>query len=188
MGRPSRDSDVRFGCFGMKRQRRSDLRRRIGLRRAARDRLGAACTGGSVLDWIGPGRHRARRSRAARGSGPALRHRRAGNCARRPHCLVVIGERSVVAQRRNAERVIDAARARPVDGRDAHPLRRFLEGAGIQTGGFRLVPPRFPLGEHIVAAAGENDQSDEDEGADEIPTNSARHARTMRRILLRTAQ
>ena len=49
--------------------------------------------------------------------------------------------------------------------------------AGIQTSGFGLVPPWLALGEQIMAgAAGKNGQRNEDGGADEIPTNSARHA------------
>ena len=60
--------------------------------------------------------------------------------------------------------------------------------AGIETSDFRVVPPRLALGEQIVAAAGKSDQRDEDEGADEIPTHSTPHARTMRGIPLRTAQ
>ncbi len=58
----------------------------------------------------------------------------------------------------------------------------------LRQASFRLVPPGLALGEQVVAAAGKSDQGDEDEGADEIPTNSARHARTMRGIPLRTAQ
>ena len=92
------------------------------------------------------------------------------------------------AQRRHLERIIRPAHARPVDRGNAHPRRRLFHGAGIEAGDLRIVPPRLALGEQVMAAAGDSDQHDEDDGADEILTNSTRHQRRMRGIPLRTAQ
>src|SRR6202451_3420230 len=105
-----------------------------------------------------------------------LRHRRVWDRTRRYRCFVGIAERAAFAQGRDAQRIIGAARARAADGGDAHARRRFLHRAGIQARDLGVVPPWLALGQHIMAAAGKSDQRDEDKGADEIPTNSTRHA------------
>src|SRR5580704_11653904 len=106
-----------------------------------------------------------------------LRHRRVGNGAGRHRRVVGITERAALAQCRDAQRIISAAHARAADGGDAHPRRRFLHRTGIQARDLGVVPPWLALGKHIMAAASKSDQRDEDKGADEIPTNSTRHAR-----------
>ena len=99
-----------------------------------------------------------------------------GDRARRHRRLVGIAERPALAQGRDAQRIIGAARARTADGGDAHARRRFLDRAGIQARDLGVVPPWLALGQHVMTAAGKSDQRDEDGGADEIPTNSTRHA------------
>src|ERR1700682_2471776 len=105
-----------------------------------------------------------------------LRHRCAWDRARWYRRLVVVAERAALAQGRYAHRIIRAARARPADGGDAHARRRFFHRAGIQARDLGVMPPWLPLGKHEMTAAGKSDQRDEDKGADEIPTNSTRHA------------
>ena len=53
--------------------------------------------------------------------------------------------------------------------------------------GFGLGPPRFALG-RLKKSAAATRQGDKDKGADEIQTNSTRHARQSRLIYLRTLQ
>ena len=108
--------------------------------------------------------------------------------ARRHRRFVGIAERAALAQGRDAQRKIRAAHARPLIGEMRTRAGAFLHRAGIQARDLGVVPPRLALGKHEMTAAGESDQRDEDKGADEIPTNSTRHARRMRAILLRTAQ
>src|ERR1700733_4760158 len=105
-----------------------------------------------------------------------LRQRCVGDRAWRHRRLVAIAKRAAVAQGRDAQRIIGAARARAADGGDTYARRRFFHRAGIQARDLGVVPPWLALGQHIMAAAGKSEQRDEDRGADEIPTNSKSHA------------
>ena len=104
--------------------------------------------------------------------------------ARRPQ-LLAVAHRRAFAERRNLQRKIRAAHARPIDGRDAHDACAFLHRSGIEAGDFRVLAPGRAhfVAQKAPAAARERDQND---AATEDPTHATRHARTMRRIFLRT--
>jgi hypothetical protein len=90
---------------------------------------------------------------------------------------VVVGKAEaggVFAERGNLERKICATRAGAGNRIDPDEIRAFLDGAGFQACDFGLGPPRLALLGKKSAAAPR--QRYKDEGADEIPTNSARHA------------
>ena len=71
------------------------------------------------------------------------------------------------------------------DRLDADERRALFHLSGLETRNFGLMPPRVTLREPLMAAGRE---TEDDEGADEIPGHSARHARRMREIPLRILQ
>src|SRR6185369_8887289 len=73
------------------------------------------------------------------------------------------------------QRVFRTAHAGAGDRLDADALGAFLDRAGFQACDFGLGSPRFALGLEKPPAAAR--QRNKDEGADEIQTNSTRHAR-----------
>jgi len=171
---------------------RLPIRRRIVLRRRAGwRRSGLRLAVSRLAIWRKSLLRRSilrRRQRLRLNHRPVLWPRPLGDRAWRTQRLVVVAERAAFAQLRNLERIIDAASARPVDCRDAHPSRRLLRNAGIDAGKLGLMPPRIALGEQIMTAAGDGDQGDEDGEADERPADSRRHKRRMPGIPLRTLQ
>jgi len=107
-----------------------------------------------------------------------LRRRAGGERGRRAHRLVAVAEWSALAERRYPDGVVGPAYAGPVDRRDAHARRTFLDRPGIQAGDFGLAPPRFALaGIEIVPAAGERDQRRTSDRAKNPQPNATQHAR-----------
>jgi len=92
--------------------------------------------------------------------------------------LVGKADRRPFADRRNFQGKIRAADAGPGNRLDARERGAFLHLSGLETCDLGLMPPRVALREHHLAAGSE---TEDDDGADEIPGYSTRHARTMRR-------
>ncbi len=192
-------------------RRRAVLRaRRIGLRR----RLpGLRVLVFEVVVRIGRlAAGRLDRHRSVRRGGSGIGLRRIGLRLRR--IRIVVGRTRIVAGRRRGERLaardragrtqligkadrcafadcgdlhgkIRAADAGAGNRLDAGERRAFLHLPRLEAGDLRLMPPRVALREHDLAAGSE---TEDDEGADEIPGHSARHARRMREIPLRILQ
>src|SRR5262249_41632713 len=99
--------------------------------------------------------------------------------------LIRIAQHRLLAERRHFQRKVGAAHPRPADRTEERNRRAFLHGARLEACDLRLAPPRLAFLEPTRLARGE---ADENEGADEIPTNSGRHSGTMRGSLLTTLQ
>ncbi len=93
----------------------------------------------------------------------------------RPQILVGETERAAAfTERRDLEGKFRAANAGARNRAHPHQFGVLLDGAGLQACDLGLGPPWLTLfGEKSATAAR---QRDKDEGADEIQTNSARHA------------
>ena len=127
------------------------------------------------------GRHRSRRARD-RPTGLVA------DIAGRPQAFVGKTEAAdVFTKRRDLERVFRATNAGAGNRADTDPLRGLLDRAGFQASDFGLGPPGRALGGLKESAAAAR-QRYEDEGADEIQTNSARHPTHVRPIYLKTFQ
>jgi hypothetical protein len=119
-------------------------------------------------------------SRRRRGS---LRRRRdrparliADVCGRAETVVGKTETAAAFAERGDLERILRAADAGAGNRVDPDQIGVFLDGAGLQAGDFGLGPPWFAL-RGLKKSAAAARQRDKDEGADEIQTNSARHAR-----------
>jgi hypothetical protein len=96
---------------------------------------------------------------------------------RRRGTKILIGKTEITcafAERRNLQREIRPANAGTRNRADPHEIGAFPDAAGFQASDFRLSAPRLALlGKKSATTPRKRDK---DEGADEIQTNSARHA------------
>src|SRR3972149_1260864 len=111
-------------------------------------------------------------------SGGPPRRPRAGRAQRRGET-----QKRAFPQRGDLERIVGPAHAGPLDRPQHGDPRPFLHRAGFEALRLGLAPPRLALGEPSPAAG----QRDEDEAADETPTNLA-HSAKMRGALLMALQ
>src|SRR5262249_57347675 len=95
---------------------------------------------------------------------------------RRPQ-FVGIAVRRRFGERRNLQRELGAARAWAGNRRDPDDVRALLDLTGFHACGFGLGTPGFTL-RRIEKTAAAACHRDENERADEIQGNSARHPRT----------
>ena len=103
--------------------------------------------------------------------------------AGRPQILVGKSERAAAfAKGRDLERKLRAANAGARNRVDPDQFGGLLDRAGFQACDFGLGPPRFAL-LGLKKSATTARQRNKDEGADEIQTNSARHARNLNEFI-----